>query len=217
MLKSLLSKISPEGYYKFTSAIIPWLLTLSLFFISFGLYQGLFVAPPDYQQGDAFRIMYVHVPSAWISLFAYSVVFFSAIVSLIWHVKVYDVILLASCKLGALFTLFTLLTGAIWGKPMWGTWWAWDARLTSELILFFLYLSILLLHGSFEDKKKAASAVNILAIIGFINIPIIHFSVEWWNTLHQGPSVIKLSTPSIAGEMLTPLIITALGLSLIHI
>ena len=104
MLKSLLSKISPEGYYKFTSAIIPWLLTLSLFFISFGLYQGLFVAPPDYQQGDAFRIMYVHVPSAWISLFAYSVVFFSAIVSLIWHVKVYDVILLASCKLGALFT-----------------------------------------------------------------------------------------------------------------
>ena len=128
--------------------------------------------------------------------------------------KVYDVILLASCKLGALFTLFTLLTGAIWGKPMWGTWWAWDARLTSELILFFLYLSILLLHGSFEDKKKAASAVNILAIIGFINIPIIHFSVEWWNTLHQGPSVIKLSTPSIAGEMLTPLIITALGFTL---
>ena len=214
MLKSLLSKISPEGYYKFTSAIIPWLLTLSLFFISYGLYQGLFVAPPDYQQGDAFRIMYVHVPSAWISLFAYSVVFFSAIVSLIWHVKVYDVILLASCKLGALFTLFTLLTGAIWGKPMWGTWWAWDARLTSELILFFLYLSILLLHGSFEDKKKAASAVNILAIVGFINIPIIHFSVEWWNTLHQGPSVIKLSTPSIAGEMLTPLIITALGFTL---
>ena len=214
MLKSLLSKISPEGYYKFTSAIIPWLLTLSLFFISFGLYQGLFVAPPDYQQGDAFRIMYVHVPSAWISLFAYSVVFFSAIVSLIWHVKVYDVILLASCKLGALFTLFTLLTGAIWGKPMWGTWWAWDARLTSELILFFLYLSILLLHGSFEDKRKAASAVNILAIIGFINIPIIHFSVEWWNTLHQGPSVIKLSTPSIAGEMLMPLIITALGFTL---
>ena len=214
MLKSLLSKISPEGYYRFTSAIIPWLLTLSLFFISFGLYQGLFVAPPDYQQGDAFRIMYVHVPSAWISLFAYSVVFFSAIVSLIWHVKVYDVILLASCKLGALFTLFTLLTGAIWGKPMWGTWWAWDARLTSELILFFLYLSILLLHGSFEDKRKAASAVNILAIIGFINIPIIHFSVEWWNTLHQGPSVIKLSTPSIAGEMLTPLIITALGFTL---
>lgn len=217
MLKSLLSKISPEGYYNFTNAIIPWLLVLALIFITYGVYQGLFVAPSDYQQGDAFRIMYVHVPSAWISLFAYSIVFFSAIVSLIWHVKVYDVILLASCKLGALFTFFTLLTGAIWGKPMWGTWWAWDARLTSELILFFIYLSILLLHNSFEDKKKASTAVNILAIIGFINIPIIHFSVEWWNTLHQGPSVIKLSAPSIAGEMLTPLIITAIGFTFFFI
>jgi heme exporter protein C len=155
--------------------------------------------------------MYVHVPSAWISLFAYSIVFFSALISIIWHIKVYDLILLASCKLGAVFTLFTLTTGAIWGKPMWGTWWAWDARLTSELILFFIYISILLLHGSFEDKRKASTSVNILAIVGFINIPIIHFSVEWWNTLHQGPSVIKLSTPSIAGDMLTPLIITALG------
>ena len=211
MLKHIFSTISPEGYYKFTCKIVPWLLLLALIFISFGLYQGLFIAPSDYQQGDAFRIMYVHVPSAWISLFAYSIVFFSALISLIWHIKVYDTILLASCKLGALFTLFTLITGAIWGKPMWGTWWAWDARLTSELILFFIYISILLLHGSFEDRKKATTSVNILAIVGFINIPIIHFSVEWWNTLHQGPSVIKFSTPSIAEEMLTPLIITALG------
>ena len=214
MFKTLLSKISPEGYYKFTSLIIPWLLSFAFIFISYGLYQGLFIAPPDYQQGDAFRIMYVHVPSAWISLFAYSVVFISAVISLIWHVKVYDVILLASCKLGAVFTVFTLVTGAIWGKPMWGTWWAWDARLTSELILFFIYISILLLHGSFDDKKKASSAVNILAIVGFINIPIIHFSVEWWNTLHQGPSVIKLSAPSIAADMLTPLVVTALGFTL---
>ena len=112
---------------------------------------------------------------------------------------------------GVVFNLIALVTGAIWGKPTWGTWWAWDARLTSELILFFIYISILLLHGSFEDKKKASTSVNILAIVGFINIPIIHFSVEWWNTLHQGPSVIKLSAPSIAGDMLTPLIITALG------
>ena len=155
MLKQLFSTISPEGYYTFTSRIVPWLLTLALIFIIYGLYHGLFIAPSDYQQGDAFRIMYVHVPSAWISLFAYSVVFLSAIISLIWHIKVYDTILLAACKLGALFTFFTLVTGAIWGKPMWGTWWAWDARLTSELILFFIYISILLLHGSFEDKKKA--------------------------------------------------------------
>ena len=178
MLKKLFSTVSPEGYYKFTDAIVPWLLILALIFISYGLYEGLFIAPSDYQQGDAFRIMYVHVPSAWISLFAYSVVFFSAIVSIIWHIKVYDHILLASCKLGAIFTFFTLITGAIWGKPMWGTWWAWDARLTSELILFFIYISILLLHGSFEDKKKASTSVNILSIVGFINIPIIHFSVE---------------------------------------
>ena len=211
MLKKLFSTISPEGYYKFTGAIIPWLLLLALIFISYGLYEGLFVAPSDYQQGDAFRIMYVHVPSAWISLFAYSVVFFSAIISLIWHIKVYDLILLASCKLGAVFTFFTLITGAIWGEPMWGTWWAWDARLTSELILFFIYISILLLHGSFEDKKKAATSVNILSIVGFINIPIIHFSVEWWNTLHQGPSVMKFSSPSIASEMLYPLIYTTIG------
>ena len=214
MFKQLFSTISPEGYYKFTSMIIPWFLLLALLLITYGLYLGLFVAPPDYQQGDAFRIMYVHVPSAWISLFAYSIVFFSALISLIWHIKVYDTILLASCKLGALFTLFTLVTGAIWGKPMWGTWWAWDARLTSELVLFFIYISILLLHGSFEDNRKATTSVNILAIVGFINIPIIHFSVEWWNTLHQGPSVIKLSTPSIAGEMLSPLIITAIGFTL---
>tara|TARA_B100000900_G_scaffold232937_1_gene197765 strand:- start:3792 stop:4517 length:726 start_codon:yes stop_codon:yes gene_type:complete len=214
MLKQLFSTISPEGYYKFTSVIVPWFLLLALLLIIYGLYLGLFVAPSDYQQGDAFRIMYVHVPSAWISLFAYAIVFFSALISLIWHIKVYDTILLASCKLGALFTLFTLVTGAIWGKPMWGTWWAWDARLTSELILFFIYISILLLHGSFEDNRKATTSVNILAIIGFINIPIIHFSVEWWNTLHQGPSVIKLSAPSIAGEMLSPLIITAIGFTL---
>ena len=214
MFKQLFSTISPEGYYKFTSMIVPWFLLFALLLITYGLYLGLFVAPPDYQQGDAFRIMYVHVPSAWISLFAYSIVFFSALISLIWHIKVYDTILLASCKLGALFTLFTLVTGAIWGKPMWGTWWAWDARLTSELVLFFIYISILLLHGSFEDNRKATTSVNILAIVGFINIPIIHFSVEWWNTLHQGPSVIKLSTPSIAGEMLSPLIITAIGFTL---
>ena len=214
MFKQLFSTISPQGYYNFTARIVPWLLILALIFITYGLYQGLFHAPSDYQQGDAFRIMYVHVPSAWISLFAYTLVFFSALISLIWHIKVYDTILLASSKLGAIFTLFTLVTGAIWGKPMWGTWWAWDARLTSELILFFIYISILLLHGSFEDKKKATTSVNILAIVGFINIPIIHFSVEWWNTLHQGPSVIKLSTPSIAGEMLYPLIVTAIGFTL---
>ena len=132
-------------------------------------------------------------------------------IGLIWQIKMAEVVAKVSAPIGAGFTIIALASGAIWGKPMWGTWWAWDARLTSELILFFIYISILLLHGSFEDKKKASTSVNILSIVGFINIPIIHFSVEWWNTLHQGPSVIKLSAPSIAGDMLTPLIITALG------
>ena len=201
MLKNIFNKISPNGFYFFTTQLTPWLLSISLILISYGVYQGLFIVPPDYQQGDAFRIMYVHVPSAWLSLFAYSVLAFCSIVSLVWRIKVFEVLSISAAKIGALFTFLTLVTGAIWGKPMWGTWWVWDARLTSELILFFIYISIILLNYSFDDYKKGARAANILAIVGLINIPIIHFSVEWWNTLHQGPSVMKLGTPSISTEM----------------
>ncbi|MED5274671.1 MAG: heme ABC transporter permease [Pseudomonadota bacterium] len=211
MLKNIFNKISPNGFYFFVTQLIPWLLSISFILISYGIYQGLFVAPPDYQQGDAFRIMYVHVPSAWLSLFAYSVLAFCSIVSLVWRIKVFEILSISSAKIGALFTFLTLVTGAIWGKPMWGTWWVWDARLTSELILFFIYISIILLNYSFDDYKKGARAANILAIVGLINIPIIHFSVEWWNTLHQGPSVIKLGSPSISTEMLIPLIYVAVG------
>lgn len=211
MLKKLFSTISPEGYYKFTDAIIPWLLLLALIFISYGLYEGLFVAPSDYQQGDAFRIMYVHVPSAWISLFAYSVVFFSAIISLIWHIKVYDLILLASCKLGAVFTFFTLITGAIWGEPMWGTWWAWDARLTSMLILTIFYVSYIALSNAFDKETDGSKPASVLSILGAINLPIIKFSVDWWNTLHQPSSIIRLDGPSINNEMLLPLMLMLTG------
>ncbi|MEC7833018.1 MAG: heme ABC transporter permease [Pseudomonadota bacterium] len=211
MLKNIFNKISPNGFYFFVTQLIPWLLSISFILIFYGIYQGLFVAPPDYQQGDAFRIMYVHVPSAWLSLFAYSVLAFCSIVSLVWRIKVFEILSISSAKIGALFTFLTLVTGAIWGKPMWGTWWVWDARLTSELILFFIYISIILLNYSFDDYKKGARAANILAIVGLINIPIIHFSVEWWNTLHQGPSVIKLGSPSISTEMLIPLIYVAVG------
>ena len=153
----------------------------------------------------------MHLPSAWLSLFAYSVLFFSAIISLIWRIKIFEIIAISSAKIGALFTFLALVTGSVWGKPMWGTWWVWDARLTSELILFFIYISIIFLYNSFDDYRKGAKAANILAIIGFVNIPIIHFSVEWWNTLHQGPSVMKFSSPSIAYEMLYPLIFTSIG------
>ena len=214
MLLKLLENISPKNFYVFVGKVIPWTLSFAILLITYGLYLGLFVAPTDYQQGEAFRIIYVHVPSAWLSLFAYSVLFASAVIALIWRIKIFEIIAISSAKIGALFTFLALVTGAIWGKPMWGTWWVWDARLTSELILFFIYLSIILLYNSFDDYRKGAKAANILAVIGFINIPIIHFSVEWWNTLHQGPSVIKLSTPSIAGEMLSPLIITAIGFTL---
>mgnify|MGYP001201384418 CR=1 FL=1 len=214
MIRLLLDNISPKNFYNFSTIIIPWLLFSSLAFIIYGLYLGLFHAPSDYQQGEAFRIIYVHVPSAWLSLFAYSILFFCSIVSIIWKIKVFEVLSIATAKNGALFTFLALVTGSIWGKPMWGTWWVWDARLTSELILFFIYLSIIFLHYSFDDYRKGARAANILAIIGFVNIPIIHFSVEWWNTLHQGPSIMKLSAPSIASEMLTPLIYTAIGFTL---
>ena len=213
MLRNIFNKISPNGFYFFTTKVIPWLLSISLILISYGLYLGLFIVPADYQQGEAFRIIYVHVPSAWLSLFAYSVLVFCSIISLVWRIKIFEILSISAAKIGALFTFLTLVTGSIWGKPMWGTWWVWDARLTSELILFFIYLSIILLNYSFDDYKKGARAANILAIVGLINIPIIHFSVEWWNTLHQGPSVMKLSAPSIADEMLIPLVYVSLGFS----
>ena len=211
MFRELLEKISPYGFYTFSSYVIPWALLISFFLISYSFYNGLFVAPSDYQQGDAYRIMYVHVPSAWLSLFSYTVLFFCAVVSIIWRIKVFEILVVSSAKIGAFFTLLTLITGSIWGKPMWGTWWVWDARLTSELILFFIYISIIILNYSFDDYRKGARAASILAIIGFINIPIIHFSVDWWNTLHQGPSVMKFGTPSISTEMLIPLIYSAIG------
>ena len=145
MFKTLFENISPQKFYYFSSKIIPWAFLISLLFIGYGLYLGLFVAPLDYQQGDAFRIIYVHVPSAWLSLFAYSAVFVCSIIALIWKIKVFEILTIASAKNGALFTFLALITGSIWGKPMWGTWWVWDARLTSELILFFIYLSIIFL------------------------------------------------------------------------
>ena len=211
MWKWIQRQASPKVFYLTCNRLIPWFFWPFLSLLILGLYWSLVISPADYQQGDGYRIIFIHVPSAILSMMVYAVMAISGGIGLIWQIKMAEVVAKVSAPIGAGFTIIALATGAIWGKPMWGTWWAWDARLTSELILFFIYVSILLLHGSFEDKRKASTSVNILAIVGFINIPIIHFSVEWWNTLHQGPSVIKLSSPSIATEMLTPLIITALG------
>ena len=176
-----------------------------------GLYGALVYAPPDYQQGEGFRIIYVHVPAAWMSLFVYMVMASAGAAGLIWKTKVSDAVARSCAPLGAAFTFLALVTGSLWGKPMWGTWWVWDARLTSELILLFLYLGYMALQSAIEERRTAARAGAVLALVGVVNIPIIHYSVVWWNTLHQGPTVTKLGAPSIAISMLVPLLIMSLA------
>jgi heme exporter protein C len=205
---------SPKNFYSLAGTLIPWFGGATLLLFVIGLYQSLFVAPPDYQQGETVRIMFVHVPAAWMSMFVYVVMAGSAAVGLIWNVKVAEVFAKACAPIGASFTLLALATGSLWGKPMWGTWWAWDARLTSELILFFLYLGFIALQASIDDPKRAARAAAILALVGVVNIPIIHFSVEWWNTLHQPASVTRFGKPAIHISILIPLLIMALAFKL---
>ena len=213
MFKLLFEKISPKKFYYFATSLIPWAFLFSVIFIGYGLYLGLFRAPTDYQQGDAFRIIYVHVPSAWLSLFAYTSVFICSLISIIWKIKVFEVLSIASAKNGAMFTFLALVTGSIWGKPMWGTWWVWDARLTSMLVLFFFYLGYILLSNAFERKIDGSKSASVLAIIGVINLPIIKFSVDWWHTLHQPSSILRFEGPSIDNQMLLPLILMITGFS----
>lgn len=198
--------LSPKYFYQFSGKLIPWFGMICMGLMVYGLWGGLLGAPKDYQQGDAFRMIYVHVPSAIFSLFIYTIIFANSVIYLIWRIKLADIIATASVLLGTIYTLIALITGAIWGKPMWGTWWIWDARLTSELILLFLYLGLMGLRSSIENTERAAKATAILAVVGMVDIPIIHFSVEWWNTLHQGATLSKLARPSIANEMLYPLL-----------
>ena len=200
---------SPPYFYSLSGKLLPWLSGICFILFATGLYGGLVLAPADYQQGDSFRIIYIHVPAAWLSLFVYMVMAFSGAMALIWRIKIAEIILINSAHIGAVFTFLALVTGSIWGKPMWGTWWVWDARLTSELLLLFLYLGVISLYGAIEDKRKAARAVAILALVGVVNIPIIHYSVEWWSTLHQGPTVTKFDKPSIDIRMFVPLILMA--------
>lgn len=180
-----------------------------------GLYWGLFQAPADYQQGDAFRIIYVHVPAALVSMISYVIMALSAFVVLVWRMPLAGFMIPAIAPVGAIFTLIALATGAIWGKPMWGTWWVWDARLTSELILLFLFVGVGATYHVFEDKKQAAKAAGALAVVGVINLPIIHFSVEWWHTLHQGSTLLRWGGPAIASEMLWPLLIMIASFTLL--
>ncbi|MEI6353402.1 MAG: heme ABC transporter permease [Methylococcus sp.] len=200
---------SPKHFYRLSGALIPWLWALTLALLIGGLYLGLFVAPPDYQQGQSYRIIFVHVPSAWMSLFIYTFMAALSGIYLVWNIKLADVMVRSSAQLGASFTFLALATGSLWGKPMWGAWWVWDARLTSELILLFLYLGYLALVNAIEDTRTAARAGAVLILVGVVNIPIIHYSVEWWNTLHQGATVTKMDKPSIHVSMLIPLLLMA--------
>jgi len=210
-LRSLHKFASPVYFYAFARRATPWSAGITVLLFAAGLVGGLLLAPADYQQGESFRIIYVHVPSAWMSLFVYMVMASAGALGLIWHVKLGDMIARASAPVGAWFTALALVTGSLWGKPMWGTYWVWDARLTSELILLFLYLGYIALQGAIEDRRIAARAGAILALVGTVNIPIIHYSVEWWNTLHQGPTVSKFDKPSIDTAMLIPLLVMSLA------
>ncbi|MHC8732898.1 heme ABC transporter permease [Arenicellales bacterium IMCC56312] len=202
---------SPPSFYHFSGLIIPWVGATCLILIVAGLYGGLYLAPTDYQQGESYRIIYIHVPSAWMSMFVYVVLAASSAIGLIWRMKLAEAIARAAAPIGATYTFIALITGSLWGKPMWGTWWVWDARLTSELILLFLYLGYIALVSAFDDRRTASRAGAVLALVGVVNLPIIHFSVEWWNTLHQGPTITQFDKPSIAMSMLVPLLLTAAG------
>ncbi|MBU2896456.1 heme ABC transporter permease [Vibrio hepatarius] len=200
-----------ETAYQLCGRLLPWFAILSLLLLSLGTVWGLAFAPSDYQQGDSFRIIYIHVPSAILSMGIYMSMAIAAFIGLVWQVKLSDMAASAMAPIGAVYTFIALMTGAIWGKPMWGAWWVWDARLTSELILLFLYLGVIALYHAFDDQRMAAKAAGILAIVGVVNLPIIHFSVEWWNTLHQGATITKFAKPSIASEMFWPLLINIFG------
>ena len=207
---------SPKNFYQMSGKLIPWFAWSCLLFLLAGLYYGLIVAPADYQQGESYRIIYVHVPAAWMSMFIYMVMATSGAIGLIWRIKLSDMVASASAPIGAAFTFLALVTGSLWGKPMWGAWWVWDARLTSELILLFLYLGFIALQSSIEDPRNAARAGAVLALVGVVNIPIIHYSVEWWSTLHQGATVTKLDKPSIDISMLIPLLLMAVAFKLYY-
>ncbi len=213
IIQMLTSLGSPRRFYQFCGFMQPWLFAISLIALAVGLVGGLLIAPADYLQGEGFRIIYVHVPCAMLSMLLYVVLALASAVYLIWRVKVADLIAYCIAPIGALFTFCALVTGAIWGKPMWGTWWIWDARLTSELILLFLYIGYIGLYSAITNPKAAAKISAIFALIGLIDIPIIHYSVYWWNTLHQGATISRFAKPTMDSSMLWPLLCMIVGMA----
>jgi len=202
---------SPQTFYPLAGAAAPWFGIAAALLAAAGLYVGFFVAPTDAQQGEAYRIIFIHVPAAWMSMFIYLVMALWAALGLAFNTRLSGMMATALAPTGALFTFLALWTGSLWGKPTWGTYWVWDARLTSELILLFLYLGFMALQAAIDDPRRADRAGALLAIVGVVNIPIIYFSVKWWNTLHQGASVSLKSAPSMAASMFTGMILMALA------
>jgi heme exporter protein C len=202
---------SPATFYPLAGRLQPWFALLAITLAAAGLTIGFFVAPTDAQQGEGYRIIFVHVPASWMSMFIYCVLAFWAAVGLAFNIRLASMLASALAPTGAMFALLSLVTGALWGKPMWGTWWVWDARLTSELVLFFLYLGFIALQSSIDDPRRADKAGAILAIVGVVNVPIIYFSVRWWSTLHQGASVSLTQAPAMAQAMLWGMLLMALA------
>jgi heme exporter protein C len=202
---------NPGRFLRLASTVLPWLAAATAIGFAAGLYFGLIASPPDYQQGETVRIMYIHVPAAWIAMFAYGWVGLASAAALIWRHPLADVAAEAASPVGAVFTFVALVSGSLWGRPMWGTYWAWDARLTSFLLLFFLYLGHLALLNAFDDRQRGRRVAAVLAVVGMIDLPIIKFAVDWWNTLHQPASVMKMGGPAIDPSMLRPLLIMALA------
>jgi heme exporter protein C len=213
----MISLANPTRFLGLVGRIVPWLTAATLILLGIGLYLSLFVAPPDYQQGETVKIMFINVPSAWLAMFGYMLIAASALGTLIWRHPLADVAAKTAAPIGATFTFIALVTGSLWGKPMWGTYWVWDARLTSVLVLFLLYLGLIALWNAIEEPGRAGRAAAILALVGAVNVPIIHYSVVWWNTLHQPASVFRLGGPSIDPALLTPLLVMAVAFTLLFV
>lgn len=202
---------NPARFLRLSAAIRPWALGIAVLSLAAGLWLALLASPPDYQQGETVRIMYVHVPSAWMAMMVYATMAVASAVGLVWKHPLAELYTKAAAPLGAGFTALCLVTGSLWGQPMWGTWWVWDARLTSVLILFFVYLGYIVLVGAFDDPQRGLRAGAVLTLVGAVNLPVIKFSVDWWNTLHQPASVVKLGGPALDPAMLWPLLVMAVA------
>ncbi len=211
MWKFLYQMASPKSFHSLIRPVLPWFGMLAILFLVLGLSWGLFWAPPDYQQGDAFRIIYIHVPAAFMSIAMYAAMGFCALLLLVWRIKLAGMMLGILSQIGASMAFLALVTGSIWGKPMWGTWWVWDARLTSELVLLLLYFAILAVGSAFNNREQGDKLMSILTLVGLVDLPIIHYSVYWWNTLHQGSTLSVFAKPKIATPMLYPLLLALLG------